>query len=59
VTGRSGLHAQGRLTPEQDAAWRRLWDRLLAEPQENDKPRDVAVTAACTEERHSAGTSPG
>lgn len=59
MTRGSGLHVRGRVTPAQDAAWRRLWDRLLAEPKENDKPRDVAVTAACTEERHSAGTSPG
>jgi hypothetical protein len=29
------------VTPAQDAAWRRLWDRLLAEPQNNDKPVDV------------------
>lgn len=34
-------HTRGPVTPTQDAAWRRLWDRLLAEPEEKDPPLDA------------------
>jgi hypothetical protein len=44
-----------RLTPPQDAAWRRLWDRLLTQPIQNDEQSQAEAVASRLQDAISDG----
>jgi hypothetical protein len=45
VTRRPDPAHRDRLTLPRDAAWRRLWDRLLTQPNQNDEQSQAETVA--------------